>query len=90
MRSRIFFSLTIAMMLSGAPLPSIAQTQPGGQNGPIHLFNGSADEQAACNADAGKLCGAAAADAAKALTCLKNFRRRLSAACDKALNQHGL
>lgn len=92
MLSRVFFSLTIVITLSGTPLPSAAQTQTqtGTQTAPMHLFNGSVDELAACNAEASRLCGSAAADPVKALTCLKNFRRQLSAACAKALNQHGL
>lgn len=86
MPSRFFSAVAIFVVLSGTLLPAIGQTP----NPSMHLFQGTPAEQAACNADAVKLCGGDMPDPVRVLTCLKNFRMRLSPACHQALNQHGL
>ena len=82
-----FFSFVVAFsILASTLLPAIGQTP----SSPIHLFQGTKTEQAACSSDAVKLCGEDMPDPVRVLACLKNFRRRLNAACRHALDQHGL
>jgi len=83
---RFLFALAIVLISSWASPPAIGQT-PKPQ---MRLFQGTPTQQAACNADALRLCTADIPDRVRVLTCLRNFRKRLSPICLQGLDQAGL
>jgi hypothetical protein len=76
------------LVLSG---PALAQRderlQPGGTPG--GLFQGTAEERAACQPDATKFCLDDMPDNMRVLACLQRHRTKLRKACVRVLEAHG-
>ena len=53
------------------------------------LFQGTPEEQAACNPDSNKFCKDAEPDTFRVLACLQRNRTKISVACRKVLESHG-
>lgn len=76
------------LVLSGTALAQKDERiQPGGTPG--GLFNGTAEEQAACRPDATKFCLDEMPDNLRVLACLQKNRTKLRKACSQVLQAHG-
>jgi hypothetical protein len=62
-----------------------AQTPPSSGG----LFEGTAQEQAACRTDTMKFCREFVPDSMQVLACLRQQRTRISKACQEVLSSHG-
>ncbi len=86
MYSRLGSALVIFLISSGAAL-SADEPQPSTPS--TGLFQGTPEEQAACNPDATKFCRDAMPDTFRVLACLQEHRKRISKACLQVLESHG-
>jgi hypothetical protein len=72
-------------LISGTAL-AVENNQPASAPG---LFQGTAEEQAACSPDANKFCHDAIPDTFRVLACLQEHRKLLRKVCLKVLEDHG-
>jgi hypothetical protein len=73
----------LAMVIASAP--SLAQTP----KPPFPSYQGTADEQKACDAPAQKFCRSAMPDQFRVLQCLQANRTKIGKACQAVLTAYG-
>lgn len=83
-------ALLACLLFSGTSWAADERHQPreggGGSGG---LFQGTAEEQRACNNDATRYCVDAIPDTFRVLACLQEHRAKLTKACRSVLEAHG-
>jgi hypothetical protein len=85
MHARICAVVLSIQIISGTAL-AVENNQPANSPG---LFQGTAEEQAACSPDATKFCHDAIPDTFRVLACLQDHRKQLRKVCLKVLEDHG-
>jgi hypothetical protein len=85
MRSLVFAALISAVM----PAPGHAQMATQAPAPPSGPFQGTPDEQRACQVDATRFCRAAIPDTFRVLACLQANREKISKPCRMVLESHG-
>lgn len=85
MHARISAAVLSIQLISSTAL-AVENNQPASAPG---LFQGTAEEQAACSPDANKFCQEAIPDTFRVLACLQDHRKQLRKVCLKVLEDHG-
>jgi hypothetical protein len=86
MDARIGAALLACLLLPGAALAAGERKAPNSSQG---LFQGTPEEQRACNPDATRYCVDAIPDTFRVLACLQQHREKLTKACRGVLEAHG-
>ena len=79
-------SVCVAVFLAASASLASAQTKPAGGGG---LFQGTQEEQNACQRDAVRFCKDAVPDTFRVLACLQTNRTKISKPCRAVLESHG-
>ncbi len=82
--------LLLAMLRLTAPAFAAGETPTPPKSPSGGLFQGTAEEQAACVPDATKFCLEAIPDTFRVLACLQANRQKLRKACLQVLESHGM
>jgi len=87
MRRYVFYVFLAVVMIGSQAAQAADEPRPMPPQG--SLFQGTAEERAACAPDATKFCQDAIPDTFRVLGCLQNNREKISQACQKVLADHG-
>jgi len=91
MFSRILAALAGVLWIGGVALAAGDGPPPAGRTTPTPgLFQGTAEEQAACAPDAARFCTREIPDTLRVLGCLQENRRKLRKVCLHVLESHGM
>ncbi|MGI8527273.1 MAG: cysteine rich repeat-containing protein [Pseudolabrys sp.] len=82
---KILVSAAFVLAVSAGTAFAVDERQPE----PGNFFQGTPQEQAACNPDATRYCVSALPDTFRVLACLQDHRKKLRKACLKVLEDHG-
>jgi hypothetical protein len=82
-------ALLACLLTSGSAFAASERQQPAPGASSGGLFQGTAEEQRACNPDATRYCVDDIPDTFKVLACLQQHRAKLTKACRGVLEAHG-
>ncbi len=86
MNARICAALLLSLTSAETALAAERNPVP---NGPPGLFQGTAQERAACRTDASRFCSSEFPDTFRVLACLQARREKLRTACRQVLETNG-
>ncbi len=84
---RIFFTLSAALLIAGIPAGSFAKSK---RSSSQTQSQGGSPGDAACAGSVKRFCKGTGSDQMAILACLQKNRPRISGACRKVLESHGV